>query len=142
MTQGKNKKSTEASEAPDAEGIAEHGLRFAQNLRDAAGSQKADSFQGRLLEIVASGVSDLSENLRDRNLSSLLSQAEGIARRNPTIFVAGAAAAGFAVTRYLMSSGDRKDVPADSSHSSDNLELRSAAKQAEPPTSEPPESTP
>ena len=46
--------------------VADQGQRIARDLRDAAGSQGVESFQGRLLDTVASGVSDISEGLRDQ----------------------------------------------------------------------------
>lgn len=92
--------------------VADQGQRLASDLRDAAESRGEDSFQGRLLDTVASGVSDISENLRGRSLSSILEQAEGFARRNPGAFIAGAAIAGFALARFARASAD----PGDDTH--------------------------
>lgn len=88
---------------------ADRGQRLARDLRDAAGSQGEETFQGRLLETVASGVSDISDGLRDRSLSSILEQAERFARRNPGAFVAGAAIAGFALARFARASGKPRE---------------------------------
>ena len=90
--------------------VADQGQRLASELRDAAESRGEDSFQGRLLDTVASGVSDISERLRGRSLSSILEQTEAFARRNPGAFVAGAAIAGFALARFARASdGPRHD---------------------------------
>jgi hypothetical protein len=85
--------------------VADQGQRLADDLREAAQSRGGDSFQGRLLDTVASGVEDVSAGLRGRTLSSIIEQTEAFARRNPGAFVAGAAIAGFALARFARASG-------------------------------------
>jgi dihydroxyacetone kinase len=84
--------------------IADEGRRLAQGLRAAAGNKGSDSLHGRLLETFATSVSDMSEGLRSRSFGSLLSEAEGFARRNPGAFVAAAGLTGFALARFAAAS--------------------------------------
>jgi hypothetical protein len=57
----------------------------------------------RTLDDVASNVDGFAETIRDRSLSDLVSSAAELARRNPTLFVAGTILAGFAVSRFVRS---------------------------------------
>jgi hypothetical protein len=59
----------------------------------------------RTLDDVASNVEGFAETIRGRSLSDLVSSAAELARRNPTIFVAGTILAGFAVSRFVRSTG-------------------------------------
>lgn len=95
----------ESRAAAGKDAVADRGQRFADDLREVAQSRGGDSFQGRLLDTVASGVEEVSAGLRGRTLSSLIEQTEVFARRNPGAFVAGAAIAGFAFARFARASG-------------------------------------
>lgn len=79
--------------------LADHGQRLADRLRSGAGESEG-TVQHRLLDILANGVADISEDLRHQKLSSLIEETERFARRNPGVFVAGAALAGFALARF------------------------------------------
>jgi ABC-type transporter Mla subunit MlaD len=57
----------------------------------------------RTLDDVASNVDGFAETIRGRSLSELASSAAELARRNPTIFLAGTIIAGFAVSRFVRS---------------------------------------
>lgn len=92
-----------AGEKRDA--LADEGGRFAESLRSAAGEQDEGSLQRRLLESVAGGVEDFSDSLRGRSFGDMVDQVERFARRNPTTFLIGAAAAGFALVRFARASG-------------------------------------
>jgi hypothetical protein len=59
----------------------------------------------RTLDDVASNVDGFAETIRGRSLSDLVSSAAELARRNPTMFVAGTILAGFAVSRFVRSTG-------------------------------------
>lgn len=83
--------------------LAQEGERLAQTLRRAVDSGD-DSPQARVLSVVADSVDDLTASLRNRSLNDLLSDAETFARRNPGLFVAVAALAGFAVARFARAS--------------------------------------
>ena len=53
----------------------------------------------------ARGISSLSDNLSNRNVDELVDAAVRLARAQPALFVGGSVAAGFALARFLMSSG-------------------------------------
>jgi hypothetical protein len=56
------------------------------------------------LTSAADGIERFSSTLKDRDLPSLLHEAEDVARRNPALFAAGCAVVGFALVRFLQSS--------------------------------------
>jgi|GEM_PF-966067 len=56
----------------------------------------------------ASSVSTLATRLRDGNLDELIDETRELARRNPTMFLAGGIALGFALSRFLKASGDEE----------------------------------
>lgn len=89
------------------ETIAEEGERMASSLREAAGQQSG--MQGRVLETMASGVASVSDTIRSRDVSTLLSDIQSFAKRNPAIFVAGAAAAGLLLARLAAQAGRAQD---------------------------------
>ncbi|WP_404465313.1 hypothetical protein LG331_03395 [Vreelandella aquamarina] len=60
----------------------------------------------------------LSQHMRDKDLHSLCRAAEDYGRREPAMFIGGAIAAGFLVTRFLRSSPDKAPAPAASSEAS------------------------
>lgn len=96
----------EARAETGKEMVSDQGLRLAESLRAAPG---ADDLQSRVQNVVASSVADLSEELRQTDLSTLLEGTERFARRHPGAFVAGAAIAGFALARFLRASGEQAD---------------------------------
>ena len=78
--------------------------RVAQSVRDAAKK-----------------VEGLSENISNRNVDELMKAATELARSQPMLFIGGAVAAGFALSRFLKSSGNgqsfvdrRSNAPAQS----------------------------
>lgn len=89
---------------------ADTGEKVASVIRDRAEAQDDDSVQRRLLESVAGGMDSLSHRVREGSLSQLVADAEGFARRNPLLFVAGAALAGFAIARMTQARGDRDEA--------------------------------
>jgi len=58
----------------------------------------------RTLDDVARNVDGFADTIRGRTISELVSSAAKLARRNPTIFLAGTILAGFAVSRFVRSS--------------------------------------
>jgi ElaB/YqjD/DUF883 family membrane-anchored ribosome-binding protein len=97
-------------EARDA--LSESGDRLAETLRRAAEEPEAGSVQARVLSAVASGVSTAAGTLRDRSVSDIAADLRDMARRNPGVFAAGAAVAGFALARFLRASQRReRDYP-------------------------------
>lgn len=89
------------------ETIAEEGDRMASSLREAAGQQSG--MQGRVLETMASGVASVSDTIRSRDVSTLMSDIQSFAKRNPAIFVAGAAAAGLLLARLAAQASRSQD---------------------------------
>lgn len=89
------------------ETIAEEGDRMASSLREAAGQQSG--MQGRVLETMASGVASVSDTIRSRDVTTLMSDIQSFAKRNPAIFVAGAAAAGLLLARLAAQAGHTQD---------------------------------
>jgi len=79
---------------------------FADALRRAA-HETDNANEGATLTRVADGVAGglerLSSRLQDRNLNSLLREAEDFARQQPLLFFGVALFAGFAATRFLKS---------------------------------------
>lgn len=84
--------------------IAEEGERMASSLRDAA-QQGSGGVQARVLETMASGVSAVSNTIREQDVQSLMSDVTSFARRNPALFVAGAAVAGLVLARLAAQAG-------------------------------------
>ncbi|OYU17548.1 MAG: hypothetical protein CFE34_15115 [Rhodobacteraceae bacterium PARR1] len=83
--------------------IAEEGQRMASSLRDAAG--QGGGVQARVLETVASGVEAVSDQIATRDVSGIMHDVTAFARRNPAVFVAGAAVAGLVLARLAAQAG-------------------------------------
>ena len=84
--------------------IAEEGERMAQSLREAAGKQ-GGGMQGRVLETMASGVHAVSDTIRSRDMATLMSDVQAFAKRNPALFIAGAAVTGLVLARLAAQAG-------------------------------------
>ncbi len=97
------KDAAEARAEAGKDAISDQGHAFADRLRDQAGDPE-NSFRGRLLTVVADGVSEMSDDLRGSSLQSILSRTETFARQHTGAFVAGAALAGFSLARFAMAS--------------------------------------
>ncbi|MES2969339.1 MAG: hypothetical protein V4804_11380 [Pseudomonadota bacterium] len=99
-----------AAKAEEVRGvIADEGQRIASSLRGAAEQQGDGTMQGRVLGTMASGVSAVSDTIRSSDVSALLTDVQSFARRNPAIFVAGAAVAGLVLARLASQSGRSGD---------------------------------
>jgi aspartokinase len=101
------------------------GERLVETLETEALS--VDGVPARLLTSLASGVTTVTDGLRGRTLGDLLADAQGYARRNPGTFAVGAAVAGFALARFLRSSGSRMTAEARAAEATDRL-YRDAAR--------------
>ncbi len=88
--------------------IAEEGQRMASTLRDAA-EQGTGGVQARVLETMASGVEAVSDQIATRDVSGLMHDVTAFARRNPAVFVAGAAVAGLMLARLAAQAGRAED---------------------------------
>ena len=78
---------------------------MASVLRKAAHEMRDGSPQERSIAFVASGLADASEAIRDKDLGEMLQSVNRVARRNPFLFLGGAALVGFAASRYLKATG-------------------------------------
>ena len=58
----------------------------------------------------AKKVEDFSENISSRNVDELVKAATELARSQPMIFIGGAVAAGFALSRFLKSSANNSSA--------------------------------
>jgi hypothetical protein len=90
----------EAGVGRGAESLSNLGKAF-----QAAGREIAPESPGlaRTLDDVASQVDSFADTIRGRSLSELVSGAAELAKRNPTLFLAGTIAAGFVASRFIRS---------------------------------------
>jgi hypothetical protein len=61
---------------------------------------------------LADTVTSFSDTIKNKDVDELLAMAQDFGRRQPAVFMAAAALAGFAASRFLMSSAKRRQVPA------------------------------
>lgn len=94
-----NRAKSEASVARDA--AAEETEKVANAAHAAAGEFDNNSMQAQAIEGVARQVDDWADQIRATDVDRLAHMVADTARRNPLMFVAGAALAGFAATRFL-----------------------------------------
>jgi hypothetical protein len=79
---------------------------FAKAIRTAAGDLDGQSPEiARHFRGAAGSVESFSDNLRSRSVGDLFSAATDLARKQPAAFFAGAVVAGFALSRFLKSTG-------------------------------------
>lgn len=74
-------------------------------LRTAAADLRSGSPQERTFSQLADGLADASEAIRDKDLGEIVGNLNDFARRNPLMFLGGAALVGFAATRFAKASG-------------------------------------
>lgn len=105
--------------------IVEAGDRLSERLQiEAEGGTGVSS---RVLGSIADGVATVTDGLRGRTLGDLVADARDYAKRNPGTFAVGAAVAGFAVARFLRSSGARMTAEARAADTTERL-YRDAAR--------------
>jgi hypothetical protein len=81
---------------------------FARAITTAAGELEGQSpMVARYVRDAGKQVEVLSRNLRGRSITDLMGAASDLARSQPVVFIAGAVAAGFALSRFLKSSASR-----------------------------------
>jgi hypothetical protein len=88
---------------------------FAQALRKSAQEMQGDGQQAsvaRIAQTAADGLERFSGSLRNKDLDSMLRDAESLARRQPVLFFGAAVAAGFLAVRFLKSSAPAAETPA------------------------------
>jgi hypothetical protein len=101
------------------DGLVDSGANLASTLKDQA--EAGDGMQARVLGGLANGVTSLTEGLRGRTIGDVVESAQSYARRHPGTFAVGAAVAGFALARFLRSSGTRARVEARAAEATDRL---------------------
>ncbi|MGP1397958.1 MAG: hypothetical protein ACTS3R_20825 [Inquilinaceae bacterium] len=82
---------------------------LASSLR--ASADKLENEERWLAGYVSSAadqLDDFSNTVRNRDVAEILQDVEGFARRQPALFLAGAAAIGFAAGRFMKASSDRR----------------------------------
>lgn len=87
---------------------------FAQALRKSAQEMQGDGQQAgaaRIAQTAADGLERFSGTLRNKDLDSMLRDAESLARRQPVLFFGAAVAAGFLAVRFLKSSDPGAETP-------------------------------
>ncbi|ROU03742.1 hypothetical protein [Histidinibacterium lentulum] len=80
---------------------AEQVERTARAFEDAAGEYREGSMPSEALHRVSGFLEDTARDLRNADLETVTGEVSRFARRNPALFVAGAAAVGFAAARLL-----------------------------------------
>lgn len=78
----------------------------------------------RYVRDAAEGLQSLTRNIEGRNLNDLVRSATDLARSNPTLFMIGAVAAGFALARFMKSSAPSDEIsqqPDDSGYTGTEL---------------------
>tara|TARA_R110002049_G_scaffold10127_3_gene50447 strand:+ start:155417 stop:155932 length:516 start_codon:yes stop_codon:yes gene_type:complete len=78
----------------------------ASALRAAASDLRRGSPQERTFSQIADGLADASEAVRGKDLSEIMGDLNGFAKRNPLVFLGSAALIGFAATRFAKASGE------------------------------------
>jgi hypothetical protein len=99
---------------------------FARAITTAAGELEDQSpMVARYVRDAGRQVEVLSQNLRGRSITDLMGAASDLARSQPVVFLAGAVAAGFALSRFLKSSASRSGSEESSGSAIDDRGQRS-----------------
>lgn len=78
--------------------------RTAEQIRDAGRQFGEDSYQAQAADYVAQNLGQVSDVIRDKDLGDVLDDMSRFARRNPALFLGGAALLGFGVARLMKAS--------------------------------------
>ncbi|WP_394152010.1 hypothetical protein [Loktanella salsilacus] len=98
-------KSEVTARADAAKGAAAQEVNnVASALRKAANESRTGSPQERTFGQIADTLADASDAISNKDLGTAISDVGHFARRNPLVFLAGAALAGFAVSRFAKAS--------------------------------------
>ncbi len=81
-------------------GAADEMSSVASSLRKAADDMRGGSPQERTVGQLAHSLADMSDTLRDKDLGEMAADVSAFARRNPLMFLGGAALVGFAAMRF------------------------------------------
>lgn len=109
--------SAASHQAESAKGAAADEISsVASALRTAAEEMRSGSPQERTFGQIAEGLANASETMRNKDLGEMVEDVSAFARKNPLVFLGGAALIGFAATRFAKASAST--TPAHSSTSS------------------------
>lgn len=78
----------------------------ARALRSATDDLRGNSTSRRTVDWVADRIEGMSQAMRNRDTSQLMSDVSGFAKRNPALFLGGAALVGFAISRFAKASSE------------------------------------
>jgi hypothetical protein len=96
---------TAASQAGEVKSsVANEVSGVASALRTAAEEMRSGSPQERTFGQIAEGLADASDALREKDLSTMVEDVTKFARKNPLVFLGGAALIGIAATRFAKAS--------------------------------------
>lgn len=120
----------------------EHLGKLADALHQTSSSlqQNNEEQVARYAGMAADGLQRLSSSLREQDVNSLLRQTESLARRQPALFVGGAVALGFMLSRFLKSSSEHQEnasVPHDHSLVPTGMHAESSPDSTEHMTNQP-----
>ena len=87
--------------------VADEVKDVASALRRASEELRKGSAQERTLGQIASTIAGASESIRDKDLGEILAMLSRAGRKNPVLFLGGAALLGFAASRYAKASADQ-----------------------------------
>lgn len=98
-------------------GAAQEIRQIADALQTAARELDEGTSQRRMFDRLASNVDHVAKAVTDRDMGEMLNDLNDLARRNPMLFLGGAALAGFAATRLATASarGRSETAPATAS---------------------------
>src|SRR5919205_19496 len=110
---------TQAARSRTLSYVEEGKMRLSDNIKgmaDAApnpAQQFDDHGNAAVAEYIqraAAGLEHFSETMRNRDVSALVDDVEGFARRQPAVFIGASVALGFLLTRFLKSSSERREA--------------------------------
>ncbi len=107
--------------------IVDAGDRLAETLNNEASS--AEGMQQRVLSGLATGVSSVTDTLRGQSMGDVMASVRDYARAHPGTFAVGAAVAGFALARFLRSSGNGMTAEQRAAEATDRI-YRDAARRS------------
>lgn len=87
--------------------VADEVKDVASALRHASEELRKGSVQERTLGQIATTIAGASESIRDKDLGEILAMLSRAGRKNPVLFLGGAALLGFAASRYAKASADQ-----------------------------------
>ena len=91
--------------------VADHGDTVSSAAKKAAGEFEEYDAVNSILTQAGEAVEDATNRLRERSIPDLVDDVSAFARRNPLLFLGGAALAGFAAARFLSASAPSDDEP-------------------------------